>query len=65
VEEILEWDEDLTGLGWPVCPDCFDFMFNTPGLLEACAAVGQNHNKDTDEVLRSVVDEHHRQGHPA
>lgn len=54
----LEWYETSPGWLMPGCLLCHDYM-QTPGLLEACASVGIEHGKSTDQLLRETVDAYH------
>ena len=46
----------------PVCDECVKYMMQ-PGLIEACASVGIEHNKSTSEMLRDVVNSYHDSKH--
>ena len=51
-----------TDTGMPVCDECVKYMMQ-PGLIEACASVGIEHNKSTSEMLRDVVNSYHDSKH--
>lgn len=45
------------------CPACRAFLFETPGLTEACASVGIEHGKSTQRMLLEYLAAYHRRGH--
>lgn len=59
----LQWyDDDNDRLGYPGCPDCFEYMMR-PGMIEAAASVGIEYGKSTGLMLRDVVNSYHARGH--
>lgn len=46
----------------PACDRCFDYM-RTPFLVEACASVGIEHGKSTDQMMRETIEAFHASGH--
>jgi hypothetical protein len=60
----LEWIEVDGGHGgWlPDCLECLEYMAQ-PFLREACASVGIEHGKSTDQMLKETVEHYHLGGH--
>lgn len=49
--------------GLPDCPDCMDHLMTQPHLVGACASVGIEFGKTTQEMFRSYIAGHHFGGH--
>lgn len=47
------------------CTECLDYYRDRPHLTGACASVGIEHGMSTEQVLRQVLRDYHRRGHPA
>lgn len=45
------------------CPECVDFLYSAPHLVEACASVGISHNKSIKEMLVIFISGYHNRGH--
>jgi len=50
------------------CPDCIAYLFRDGvwgymRLRGACASVGIEHDKDTDQMMREYIQAHHDGGH--
>jgi hypothetical protein len=45
----------------PDCMKCMDAL--TPMLMEACASVGIEHNRSTDDMARQYLAEYHARNH--
>jgi hypothetical protein len=45
------------------CGDCMEHRFATPGLAEACASVGIEHGKTTDQMLYEYLSGYHHRSH--
>ena len=48
---------------WESCPECFEHLRTTPGLLLSFASVGVEHGKSQFQMAELYFDGYHERGH--
>ena len=46
-----------------LCPDCLSYAASQPHLIGACASVGIEHGRSTQEMVVSFLAGYHDRGH--
>lgn len=46
------------------CPECVEFLYSAPYLVEACASVGMSQGKTTSQMINEYMSHYHFTGHP-
>lgn len=45
------------------CPECLEYLYGHPHLIEACASVGISRGRSTSDMLVAHISGYHRRGH--
>ena len=45
------------------CPECVEWIYDKPMLVEACASVGLSNGRSTGDMFVEFVSRYHNRGH--
>lgn len=46
------------------CPQCVQFLFNAPYLIESCQSVAADQKRPTIDIINEYMSHYHHLGHP-